>query len=1140
MMQVKQWVNKYKKDELVKYLSSMYLFEQNSPHIIQLSTLMYNALYCEGGETKLKAADLERDIKIYYPYEETENPQSFMYVDTVHCQKGTYRVFPGNFAYVHYNLTRLFMIAMTKQIHEDMFGEVYALLELSDQIAERCGYGRYEGGDSGYGELYCPDNNHSEEKQKVLTFTQDELTKIFEEYGQNWEVAKNNIYQEDKDAIERFFNIMDSYSPVEKMPFYQLSSGEYVVMEPSALLTSAYLRCLTIMRAILHEDDLQEINLELVKSECHRAIKYANNMCKAAEKYGGVSCLVYHFDVKKVARICFSSYHDFNEGLRKSDEMVAKKCAGLEVMKIHIITSLDFENPIAFPFDEIVLTADDFKIIMGNEHGMLTTLYDYYKSRLTLKGKTFGSDDADMYGYYCHHKRTFYQEQEVHLMNIAPDFYFTLKCDYLQKRDQHLIDYEKQKVMVRHIDELPKELSIYEPDTEEQTPMLVGEFRTSSVVICFEADNKDEYRVLREISKALLVRFFVFEYRHKEPLLKTANYWMEVCFVDGMTVLFNIKPNDLLFSLSRKFFENDYHGKTDEQALVEFVMEKMNHYGYICASDYLKKNQQIFDECKGQIFLTEHKGLEYWQVHDQYDSTYKVNEHLCDEVLDEIANHLNRKGKDQPLTLDESKVVAYKVVEYIVNELNKLLAQYSSKEFVLHLLQLHHATLFWLATTSIRFEKVNLLMEYIGTHFDGQKELLFEYSETNNLTQCLIERIVSNDFCTSVKTKDFPLETIERIYAYMHTLYNFGIYIDLLNEKLEGIELTILANGRVALPIDIMEDVMKYFQDLRHAELYNPNAFRILSSMKSGLNIDVESDEFKEAFKDEFKIDYSQWGNVLIAAVDYSLTNKKPIVVLSENDFDKNILLKVLDAETAKVFKQTFFMSKDMKCEDAQKHDSFVQRFNRRYQLSSRPWICYQGSVYYSIKSLHQSEHVMMERLNEGKVNATSEKMKAYIGAVNEKKGIDFNDVVYNLYAGLKRDGLHVYKEVKVGPGERLKAELLIGDFDILIIDETSKQIVCVEAKDYIECRTIYELILEERKVKKALKKVKRRDEWAKNHVESFKDLTDKITGDYSVKTIFVTAHMPAHKYLGKEEKGDIIFVSALDIAESPEEIFDL
>lgn len=47
------------------------------------------------------------------------------------------------------------------------------------------------------------------------------------------------------------------------------------------------------------------------------------------------------------------------------------------------------------------------------------------------------------------------------------------------------------------------------------------------------------------------------------------------------------------------------------------------------------------------------------------------------------------------------------------------------------------------------------------------------------------------------------------------------------------------------------------------------------------------------------------------------------------------------------------------------------------------------------------------------------------------------------------------------------------------------------------------------------------------------------VVSDYQVKTVFITAHRPAHLYFDKDKNGGFIkFYSALDVVENPAIVF--
>ena len=192
----------------------------------------------------------------------------------------------------------------------------------------------------------------------------------------------------------------------------------------------------------------------------------------------------------------------------------------------------------------------------------------------------------------------------------------------------------------------------------------------------------------------------------------------------------------------------------------------------------------------------------------------------------------------------------------------------------------------------------------------------------------------------------------------------------------------------------------------------------------------------------------------------------------------------------------------------------------------------------FSTKSLHQHERVMLERLDEGKVHAQSQKMKVYMSDLNHRKGIVFENNLKDYYESLGIDSLLAFRGVVIGPGERLENNVLLGDIDVLLIDTKRKMIVCIETKDYYESRTVYEVLTENRKTGDDMEKPIERDVWCKNHIRAFAGLCDEVDETYTCDSVFVTVNMPAYQYGHTEAERPIRIIPALDLMEDPMLVF--
>lgn len=341
------------------------------------------------------------------------------------------------------------------------------------------------------------------------------------------------------------------------------------------------------------------------------------------------------------------------------------------------------------------------------------------------------------------------------------------------------------------------------------------------------------------------------------------------------------------------------------------------------------------------------------------------------------------------------------------------------------------------------------------------------------------------------------------------------------------------------MPRPIINKLNAYFYRLRELSMRNPELYTKLHNLMPTFSINTNDEIFIKAYKAQFGISFEKYCKILTASIDYACYNKKPVMVLPEKEFFETICAGIVDEEKAKVFKANFVLKEDLNNGDLKFSDRWVQRFNRPVQVTARPWILFDGNIYYSTKTLYESWMIRVERLNNGTVVNTTPEMEKLVSKVNYEKGREFTINIKGLYESLSLDYLYVNSEVKIMPGKLLNSTKQLGDIDILLINKKTKQIVCIEAKNFSESRTVYELIQQNRKiVTKELSHVIERDVWCKGNVDKFKLYVPEVDAQYSVKTIFLTYHENAYKYFEHDQVNDITFLSAIDIVADPMIVF--
>ena len=128
----------------------------------------------------------------------------------------------------------------------------------------------------------------------------------------------------------------------------------------------------------------------------------------------------------------------------------------------------------------------------------------------------------------------------------------------------------------------------------------------------------------------------------------------------------------------------------------------------------------------------------------------------------------------------------------------------------------------------------------------------------------------------------------------------------------------------------------------------------------------------------------------------------------------------------------------------------------------------------------------------------------------------------------------------KIGPKEILKnIEGSLGDIDLMLIDNASSKILLVEIKNYNECKTPWEAVDNETKLLSDMKKVVKRDDWARANKTLFGYYARKSTADFMIASVMLTYNMCGMQMLHEEFKTDIPIVWMRDVIEDPMKIFD-
>ena len=252
------------------------------------------------------------------------------------------------------------------------------------------------------------------------------------------------------------------------------------------------------------------------------------------------------------------------------------------------------------------------------------------------------------------------------------------------------------------------------------------------------------------------------------------------------------------------------------------------------------------------------------------------------------------------------------------------------------------------------------------------------------------------------------------------------------------------------MPRPVIDKLNAYFYRLRELSMNNPNLYTRLYNLMPTSSIGTNDETFVKAYKVQFGIPFEKYCKILIASINYANNNKKPVMVLPEKKFFEKVCAGIFNEEEVKVFMANFVLTKDLNNGDLKFSDKWVQRFNRPVQITVRPWILFEGNIYYSTKILYESWMIRVERLNNGTVVNTTPEMQALVSKVNNEKGHEFTLSIKRLYESLSLDYLYVGTEVEIMPGRPLDAPKQLGDIDVLLINKKNKADCLYRGKKFL------------------------------------------------------------------------------------------
>lgn len=1139
-------IKEYNKETALTYLSILQLCKENSLFSGILANMTEFCVYKTQGETIPTMEEFIYPMnKIVNKYNQDLPFQEFLFVDSVHANGKTFKVFPGQYCNFQKDVSTLLNLIAENEIKCKDLNLALILLTISDSIASRLSLTRYELGCPDKRTLHVPISEELSLLKDSVVLKRKELNEILQAH--HFTIDDFNHLVLDIDVPIRIDSPDNEFSIIERLPFMRLTTGEYLILQPSALLSSVFCLLLSV-----YYEGVKGSWFELYKNETLQKLLRT----RALSNYQSIGrgevdeqpSLIFRVDKDKILCIqtvmkpeALNSYKLYNKGV------YSYLNTKYPDFKINVILAIDVlgQHGSCMNFGEnevIIMPFEDLEVILNTVDFDPLDLWYYIEDRKNLRVKIHGQE-LDSFAFYYNNQRTFYNNVSLNpktIFTIVIGNALQLRYENAKVEDLHYLSVGNNRFLVERYCDISTNLPIYVPFRDSSKNTFIGEYSNGHLILSVRRNYFPD--LTKEIAKSIVLWTYCIEFQTKTQLVST-NIVIELILYNGNSYKMKkrkVNSTDIFVYYIPLTDADNYTNEHLERNIILHLFQGLKKYKEGINPKYKSMISQTFKSCKGHI-LQGTNDPDILLNMDGETNLYYVCKRCCETLLDDIASVILRDyQKDNLLSVSESKATAITIQNYVENRLKESLRAVANKSFLIKLLKLHHAFQYWKALGRARYKGIDEFLSNIGEKYENQKLSAVSYSEGDNAACYIIELIIRNGYNTEESILP-SFDDINMIFAYASLLYNIGMYLDVLYIRGEKARLRVLESGRFCFPLQEMDLFDRYFSKLREDGFDELSKFRKKVEELPQIDVDTKSPSFTKAFKEEYGFDYTTFHQVINRCLELSFAQDVAIYVMTEEKF-VNSFFSSNNIDCYNSFKKHFIMSKEAST-GLDYSEFYPHRHNRLFQMSTRPWVLYNNELMFSYKSLYISFSIFLERLSNGILRASSNEMKTYLGSVREKKGLMFNQQMYQLYSNLGISNLKVFQGVKIGKGEMLDNENSLGDIDLLLIDMITKKIVCIELKNYMESRSLWSVITQERETKDDLKIVIKRNNWCQNHIQNFKALiNDNDDNKYDLKTVFITYNLQVHKYLNDEGTTDsqIVLMDVSQIIDAPLNIFNV
>lgn len=1136
-------LQKYTNEDLLKYLAYLQICPENSSYLQTLQELQNKVL---------KGECISKDDGLWTNLDDS---QSGLFVENYICYSACqFRAFVSDATERPWQICVLIDHLIKHNIlpYKELYS-VFFFLRLSDKIADRLGLSYYVlGRNTGLGRIDTLDVN--EKQMAALLFSSEEIRIV------------------GHDCVElTFLNEYHSEygSDVGLKPILKLQDS-YFILSPNALMNCAWRELLKALKKTMTDKEISQLFNIAMSEEIHKTFsrKWVSNTALKERNDVALSavympyhhcCFIVSVVAKETSIIDIDTIEPFGNvdiidvspRLDLMEKMVKEFDKDMEI--VHIVIPLTLQNELAavssnatnpvmmipwHPLQTLLKKDDD------NELWLFYYALDRKNARVHFSPEV---NEEDVIALYLKLKHSFYLSDDFSDHQVAyidPGYALPLLYDIKRRSNRHVVNDSPWNLVVEKEQDCPDGFPYYETRVGDYD-LMIGEFMLSTILLRLPKESKESFPELHAVGRSLILWYYALELKSARPVLMK-NYKLSIERDDSLNEGFLLLDGEIsVLKLSQNLLGSS-DGHSFEKKLLETILDDADKKGFVLNNQYKVLVKDVFSACKGGLIQ---RISEYDVLSDT--SLGKRNHYIVDSrrknfVIGELANKFNGFSVGF-LTLEQSKRLVNEIIHYLNNRITFILEEYDLEKFLASMMTLRDGVVFWHKTMTERYDAMISFYRYLGTDDPIQEKRIHQFVETDLCTRCLIEYALMK--CSKHGNKDIAMDinSIEEMFALMSVLVNMGYLSDYYKSPSFDKAIEVLPNKCFSHPVFEGAGISKYAKLTTRDRLEHPDIYAALNDLVEKIDYKEYETIFIEVFSAEFGVDFGKFVAVTNAIIELMQSEERDIWLEEVGKFKKRVADKAMvDINVMSAYVAAFSITEDYRdlsmFPSFKEHDTFPCRYKRKLGLIYRPICIFQSNgvtkVSFSFRGFVQSQYNLLDNIRISNYSSMSDVMGKYMGTLNRRRGKNFEAGVFELYKN--QNGLICHRSAQIGPKDRLQnKEKALGDIDIMLIDNESRRIMLIEAKNYNECKTPYEAVDFEKKLIDDLKKTVNRDNWAKANKPRFEWYAKQPTADYQVASVMLTFNFAPTKFISDSYQTPLPIVWLRDVIEKPKSIFE-